>query len=314
MSKVIPFISQLPVHEQNQWLAKLNQVLAPHQVILAERMSNEEKLQVKVAIVANPEPTELALFTNLVWVQSLWAGVERLVKEIAQPQFNIVRMVDPKLAQTMAEAVLTWSLYLHRQIPLYIAQQKRGDWQQHPVVNASECNIGVLGLGKLGQASALRLKDNGFNVYGWSASSKNLTGVKCYSGKKGLETLLANVNIVVVLLPLTDATDLLLNKALIYKLPKGANIINFARGRVIDLQAVIEGLDNGQLSHAVLDVFEHEPLMPNDPLWRHGKITILPHISAPTNLTSAAQVVRKNILHYFNEGIIPEAVNIKRAY
>lgn len=314
MTVVIPFINQLPESEQHQWLSHLNEKLAPHKVALPDEMSHQEKLGVKIAIVANPDPKAMIEFPNLVWVQSLWAGVDRLLHEIPSPRFKVVRLEDPQLTETMAEAVLTWSLYLHRDIPQYTAQQQRNEWLQHKVKPASTRNISILGLGNLGQASAQRLKNNGFNVAGWSLSPKILPGISCYNGEDGLTEMLAKTHILVILLPLTAKTDTLVNKALLSKLPHGAQIINFARGKIINIKALVSALDHGYIKHAVLDVFEQEPLPKTDTLWGHEKITILPHISAPTNLLSACEIVRNNIISYLEHDILPRVVDINRAY
>ncbi|XQW86236.1 2-hydroxyacid dehydrogenase [Thalassotalea piscium] len=314
MSIVIPFISQLAQEEKEQWLSVLNHKLTPNRVVLTTEMTAEEIIDASIAIVANPDPSELKPFSNLVWVQSLWAGVDRLLKELPQPSFKLARLEDPRLSQTMAEAVLTWTLYLHRQIPQYLAQQKQCQWLQHQVVSAAEQNIGILGLGRLGQESAQRLKDNGFNVSGWSRSPKSLEGLNCFSGKKGLDEMLTDTHILVVLLPLTVETNELIDSVLLKKLPKGASIINFARGDIIKTEDLIAALDSEHLSHAVLDVFVQEPLPSSDKLWQHDKITVLPHVSAPTNVYSASEVVCQNIENYLQQGILPNTVDIDRAY
>ncbi|GHE77218.1 2-hydroxyacid dehydrogenase [Thalassotalea profundi] len=314
MTAVIPLISQLPESEKEQWLIHLNRKLDPHKVVLSDDMSHQEKLGVKVAIVANPEPMKVLEFPSLVWVQSLWAGVDRLLHEIPLPTCKVARLEDPYLADTMAEAVLTWTLYLHRDIPQYAAQQKRNEWLQHKVLPASTRNISILGLGNLGQVSAERLKTNGFNVSGWSLSPKVLPGITCYHGEAALTEMLAKTHILVILLPLTGKTDKLVDQDLLSKLPKGAQIINFARGKIIDINALVSALDNNHLKHAVLDVFEQEPLPIKDSLWCHEKITILPHISAPTNLISASEIVKNNIFNYLHDGILPRVVDINRAY
>jgi len=73
-------------------------------------------------------------------------------------------------------------------------------------------------------------------------------------------------------------------------------------------------LDQGQLSHAVLDVFEQEPLPTESALWTHESITVLPHISAPTNMKTASEIVARNISLYRQKGILPEMVDLRRGY
>ena len=68
------------------------------------------------------------------------------------------------------------------------------------------------------------------------------------------------------------------------------------------------------LSHAVLDVFEKEPLESSDPIWSNTNITVLPHISAPTNISSATKVVAQNIEKYRENNVIPNPVNVSAGY
>jgi len=311
---MIPFINQLPKHEEIIWLAALNQRLPDENIVSYSEVKSAEKKNVKLAIVANPNTDVLAEFENLIWIHSLWAGVEHLMIALADSPIEVVRLIDPTLSRAMSEAVLAWSLYLHRDMPRYAKQQKNKRWLQHQLVPASERRIGILGLGELGQVSAAQLQQNGFNVMGWSRTAKKIANISCYSGEHGLAEMLAQSDILVCLLPLTQATRGMVNKNLLTQLPQDSGIINFARGGIINTDDLLAALNSDHISHAVLDVFEHEPLTVNSELWQHPDITILPHISAPTNINSACDIVAKNILSFRATGQIPKAVSKVNGY
>jgi glyoxylate/hydroxypyruvate reductase A len=311
---MIPFISQLPENEQIIWIAALNKALPDELIVTSTDMTLADKKQCQLAIVANPNPVHLAEFENLIWLHSVWAGVEHLMTSLADSPIEIVRLIDPMLRQTMAEAVFAWSLYLHRDMPRYPKQQTNKHWLQHQYIPASERRIGLLGLGELGQESAKQLKQNGFNVMGWSRNKKLLADITTYSGEQGLAEMLAQSDILVCLLPLTPATQGLINEQLLAKLPKGSAVINFARGAIINTEDLLNTLNSQHIDHAVLDVFEHEPLSENSELWQNPNITILPHISAPTNLNSACQIVAKNIIQFRQSGQLPVCVDKKTGY
>ncbi len=314
MKPAIAFVSQLLDKDQARWILLL-QSLMPAEVIKPfEQLTVNEKQRCEIAIVANPNVKHLRALENLQWVQSLWAGVEKLVIELTKPSFKLSRLIDPNLAETMSEAVLSWVLYLHRDMPKYLKQQQDRRWLQHQYCLPSDRTIGVLGLGELGTTSAVRLKNNGFNVIGWSNSGKTIAGVSCYFGAEGLAKVAKESDIIVCLLPLTLATKKLLNAPFFELMPAGASIINFARGSIIDHQHLVEALDTNKLEHAVLDVFECEPLNENSELWQHESITVLPHISAPTHFQSAANIVAKNIVHYRATKKIPECVDFTKGY
>ncbi|TWX54524.1 2-hydroxyacid dehydrogenase [Colwellia hornerae] len=315
---VITFVSQLAQHEQAAWLALLSAKLPNEAIKLDKDLSIEQKLQCEIAIVANPDVDVLSQYPKLIWVQSLWAGVDALVSQLSHdkpaPSFKLVRLIDPILAQTMSEAVLTWVLYLHRDMPKYLQQQKSALWLQHRYLLPKERTLGVLGLGRLGKLSALRLHENGFNVLGWSQSEKLINGVQCYWGDEGLATMVKQTDILICLLPLTAATYHLINDDLLTKLPQGASIINFARGGIVANNDLIKYLANDHLEHAILDVFEHEPLDESHAFWSHEKITVLPHISAPTHFESAGEIVTNNIKKYRSNAQIPLYINWNKGY
>jgi glyoxylate/hydroxypyruvate reductase A len=172
----------------------------------------------------------------------------------------------------------------------------------------------VLGGGSLGIAALDALNKLDYQLSCWSRTPKQLNGIKNYTGALSLQTMISNTDILINLLPLTQHTYHLLDKKLLSKLPNGAKLINFSRGAVIDIKALLEQLETGHMSHAVLDVFEHEPLASSDPIWSTPYITVLPHISAPTNMYSAAKIFAKNIEMYRENNVIPNSVDVGMGY
>ena len=315
------FLHNIDEQEAQLWLQNLKQALATDAIYLANQLDRETAAKVEVAIVANPDPTELVGFPNLVWVQSLWAGVESIVesfKHVNQQRagnpIELVRLIDPQLATTMAEAVLAWTLYLHRQMPEYAQQQRDKQWRQLQCPSADKVRVSVLGTGKLGQAAIQALLRQGYQVNSWSRSPKAIQGVQGFVGLGQLPEMLAQTDILVCLLPLTNETQGLLCKETFQALPKGSKVINFARGPVVNREDLLSVLDQQQLAHAVLDVFETEPLPISDRLWEHPQVTVLPHISAMTNIETATQVVAQNITHYHQTGELPVTVNLAQGY
>lgn len=230
-------------------------------------------------------------FTRARLVQSLWAGVERIVGNptLTQP---LCRMVDPGLAQGMAEWCLSWVMRGHMGHHLYLQD---GVWRNGIVPPlASERPITILGMGELGRATARMLGDVGFPVTGWSASGRPVEGVRVLAAD-GLAEALGSAQIVISLLPDTPETRNILDARHLAMLPKGAILLNPGRGTLIDDEALIAALDRDHLAFAVLDVFRTEPLPPAHPFWRHPKILVTPHVAAETRPASAAQVAAENL-------------------
>ncbi len=310
----IAYVSRADKDERATWIQILAEAMPEETVVDFSALNPVQRSQCEIAIVANPDPSELKQLPELKWVHSTWAGVERMLQELDQPPFKIVRLIDPQLAEIMAEAALAWTFYLHRDMPRYAQQQAQRLWQPLPFTPASERRVGVLGLGELGRTAALRLRDNGFTVSGWSRRLYDLSGIRCLSGAEGLHQLLTSSDILLCLLPLTSETRGLLNAERLGLLPSGASIINFARGPIIDEVALVDALDTGALAHAVLDVFNIEPLPSEHAFWGHPSVTILPHISAPTHPLTASRIVAKHIAAYRAGKGLPQTVDVKLGY
>lgn len=116
--------------------------------------------EIHAAIVANPPPGSLDDLPGLRLIQSLWAGVDRLLADATLPPgVPIARMVDPAMNEAMAETALWATLALHRGFFGYALQQRAGEWRQQPQRRADEVPVLVLGLGQMGRAVARRLLD-----------------------------------------------------------------------------------------------------------------------------------------------------------
>ncbi len=315
MHKIV-FISSIDYEQQQTWLKTINQLLPNDTILSSEQVDVSKRHEIDIAIVANPDPIDLAKYPKLVWVQSLWAGVEKLVSTFNtnKTKIKLVRLVDPHLAKTMAESVLAWTLFLQRNMSKYSKQQLAKKWHQLPCTASSELQVSILGAGELGIAAFEMLKLLDYKLNSWSRSSKTIQGVTSYTGKNGLTALLNQTDILINLLPLTKETYHLLNRKTLSNLPKGAKLINFSRGGVVDSHALIELLNDDHLEHAILDVFDKEPLDQGSAIWHHPKITVLPHITAPTNMATAAEIVANNINLYRTNGVIPKSVDLSIGY
>lgn len=245
------------------------------------------------AIIYAPggEIEDLSPYRNARLVQSLWAGVERIVTNptLTQP---LARMVDPGLTESMAEYCTGWAMRAHLGMDLY-AQD--GTWRNGQIPPlARDRRVTVLGMGVLGGATAQMLAGIGFDVAGYSPSGRGPEGIPVFD-QSALPQALQRAEILITLLPDTPGTRNLLDAPNLAHLPKGAWIINPGRGSLLDDAALLAALDQGQISHAVLDVFRVEPLPPDHPFWAHPGITVTPHIAAETRPGTAALLVADNL-------------------
>ncbi|KPN64301.1 glyoxylate/hydroxypyruvate reductase A [Aliiroseovarius crassostreae] len=237
--------------------------------------------------------SDLSPYARCKAVLGLWAGVESILTNptLTQPY---TRMVDRGLTEGMVEWVVGHTLRYHLDMDQDICRQDPA-WEVHIPPLARHRTVGVLGLGQLGAACAQALSALNFNVHGWSRSAKSLPGVSCHSGEDGLRDVLAQAEILVLLLPNTPATENTLNADTLALLPKGARILNPGRGPLIEDNALLAALDSGQVGHATLDVFRVEPLPKEHPYWAHPNVTVTPHIASETRPDTASQVIAENI-------------------
>ncbi|MCV2360636.1 glyoxylate/hydroxypyruvate reductase A [Paucibacter sp. TC2R-5] len=283
--------------ERDHWLHLLQSVMPDEQWLLAPPVNPAEATEVEVAVVANPEPGSLAGLPKLRLIQSLWAGVDRLLQDLTlPPDVPLARMVDPAMNESMAHTALWAVLSLHRGFFELQAQQGRAEWKAPQQPRASEWRVLVLGLGELGGRVAQSLAAQGYAVSGWSRRPAVLAGVHTLHGEAGLAEGLAQADTVVNLLPLTEQTRDFFDAPRFEAMKPGASLVNLARGAHVLEVDLLAALDGGRLSRAVLDVFRQEPLPVDHPFWRHPRITVLPHCAAQTDPRSAAAVVRANVL------------------
>ena len=252
--------------------------------------------EIEFALVWDPMADHLLDFPNLKLIASLGAGDDHLLAATTLPDgVPMTRFVDDNLTQGMREWVLLYALYSLRRVPEYLAWQSERDWHRLDVPFAYERRVGMMGLGILGEASAWARQQIGFPVIGWSRRKKKLPEIECFAGAAELDEFLGLSDILVCLLPLTPETEGIINSELLNKLPRGACLINGARGGLVVETDLIQALESGHLTHAVLDVTNKEPLPADDPLWRAGNITITPHVASVTNAKSGTRVVVENI-------------------
>ncbi|MGI5309083.1 2-hydroxyacid dehydrogenase [Rheinheimera sp. WS51] len=255
-----------------------------------------QKDQVEFALVWKPPLGSLSSLTNLKAIQCFGAGVDAILLDPALPDVPIARIVDDKLNQTMVNYLQGVVAHYKLRLDQFSQQQQQGIWKpKSPRKLASIC---ILGLGELGSAAAKHFVDLGYQVSGWSRTAKKLADVTCYSGEAELSQAVANADVVICLLPLTDKTENLLNAAVFAQFKTNSIFINVARGAIVDDKALIDALDSGKLQAACLDVFRQEPLANTDPFWQHPAILITPHISAVTNLNSAIEQTLLNYQRY----------------
>jgi glyoxylate/hydroxypyruvate reductase A len=276
-----------------EWVPRLQALLPGEHIRVWPDIG--DRAAVDVAVVWIPPEEGLASFTGLRAVQSLGAGINQLGMHLFPPHVRVARLVDRGLTGMMTEYALLAALRYARNFDVHERAQRASTWDYIMPSGVGSFTVGVMGLGAIGAAVALRLAANGFAVRGWARSPKSLDGVACFSGEAGLAEFLGGTRILINLLPLTPQTENILDARLFATMPKGAFVVNIGRGAHLVDADLLAALDSGHLAGATLDVFRPEPLPPEHPFWLHPRILMTPHVAGTGDPDSAAQVVAENI-------------------
>jgi phosphoglycerate dehydrogenase-like enzyme len=236
---------------------------------------------------------------RLRWLHTFSAGVDN-------PWFQALRARGVRLttssganAVPIAQTVLLYLLALSRDLARWSDAQRRHAWETHSMVDLQGMTLGIVGLGPIGLevarlGAALRMR-----VIGVRRTPRGDEPCETWPMAR-LDELLAQVDALVLALPLSEDTKQVLDARRLALLKRGAWLVNVGRGGLVDEAALVAALESGQLGGAGLDVFEVEPLPPESPLWSMPNVIVTPHNSgdSPANLHRATAIFLDNLARY----------------
>jgi glyoxylate/hydroxypyruvate reductase A len=217
---------------------------------------------------------------RLKWIFTTSAGVDKLVPFDWAPPGVQVANNSGAHGRKAAEFAQMALLMLHTRMQVFAANQREKRW--HKIFSSSIAGrtLVVVGLGGIGGAAAEGAKRLGMTVIGVRNRQEAHAVCDRVVETSRLDEVLPLADYLLIALPLTPATTRLFDRRRLDLLKSGAGLINIARGRVIDNDAVADKLDRDELSGAVLDVFDQEPLAADSRLWSTRNLIITPHVSS----------------------------------
>ena len=295
----------------------------------ASRLTPETCQQLNDAEILITEPAALAQLiqhlplSNLKWCQSTYAGVDPLFTTPGVPlplPFTVTRcggMFGPPIAEWCLARIIGHE----RNFQSSFQDQQRKEWLgssdtlQYRYL--SDLTLTILGCGDIGLTIARAAKAFGMRVVGYSRSIKD--NKELDMSETNLVTALQQADYVVSVLPSTQATRGLLSTDVFQncntqKGGKSPVFVNVGRGDVTSTAAIVSALDANNLSAAILDVFEEEPLSKENPLWSHPKVVVSPHISGLTRPSDVPNLVKENYERYVDGSELKFAVDWDKAY
>jgi phosphoglycerate dehydrogenase-like enzyme len=226
------------------------------------------------------------------FVQPYMTGTETLEPVKAMPRLEILQVPNagyeaavPYVRQgitlcnaqgvhnaSTAELAVGMSIAMRRNFPHFLNLQKQGIWNHERMGSLNDCKIGIIGAGSIGQTLVSYLRPYEVEITTFSRSGSN-DSLKM----DRLDELIPIFDIIILILPLNSESEHLINSRRLALMKDGAILINVARGRVIDTEALMAELRTGRIS-AALDVTDPEPLPSDHPLWRFENVFITPHV------------------------------------
>lgn len=303
-----------PTRDTQYWKSKMQSLDPELAVYLHHEVTEELAAKITCAVTWLHPEGALAPFPNLRLICSMGAGVDHFLSDGKLPaDVPITRIVDPALAEAMSTFLLTAVLNHHRQWGHFVAQQASARWAQQDPCELP-LRIGVLGLGVLGQDFAKKATTLGFPVSGYSQGAKHVPGISSFHGKEQLDAFLQANNLLVCMLPLTPATENILNRQFFDRCTPGTYLINVARGKHLVEEDLLPAIDAGQLSGAVLDVFRQEPLPTEHPFWQDDRVVVTPHHASLTNPDAAIPQIIENY-HRMQKGRpLHHQIDLRKGY
>lgn len=241
----------------------------------------------EVAFSAQIRPDHLAAAPRLRWIHSPAAGVGSMLFPAMIDSPVVLTNSRGLSADTMAEHVVAVTLALFRQLHVAVRYQAQRQWAQD-IIGAPPANrmlsgaaVLVVGLGAIGGAVAARMHALGARVAGIrrTMTAAPPPGVTRVAPPERLRELLAEADVVVIAAPQTKDTRGLIGAAELQSMRPDAVLVNVSRGKLVDEEALVAALGAGRIGGAALDVFTHEPLSPESPLWDMPNVLITPHTS-----------------------------------
>jgi len=300
-------------HRVAAWTAALADALPEMRIRIWPDI--EDPNEIRYALLWKPPATLFEGLESLEVIFSVGAGFDHLLACPTLPAgIPVIRMVEPELTAGMVEYVVFNVLRYHRRMDQYQRFQEQRIWQVLGQIPAHDTTVGIMGLGVMGAASARVLASMNYRLLGWSRTGKTIPGLQSFVGTEELGQFLAQTRILVILLPLSRDTRKLIDRDVLWQLPRGAFLINAGRGELVNQPDLIEALDSGQIAGAALDVFDDEPLPAEHRFWHHPMVVLTPHIASLTNPPTAVEFVAENIERHRAGHPLRYVVDFERGY
>ncbi|MCG9697493.1 D-2-hydroxyacid dehydrogenase [Shewanella sp. Isolate11] len=250
---------------------------------------------------------------NMVWMQSTYAGVDPLVKPRLRRDYLLTN-VKGIFGPLMSEYLFGYLLAHKREHQKYKSQQAEKIWRPGSFKTLQGQQLLLLGTGSIAQHIAKTAKHFGMHVTGINRGAKPTIGFDHVDRLANLPSHIAQADAIATILPSTPETRGILDAQTLSLMKQNAVLFNMGRGDVLDLDALFQQLHTNPEQHAILDVFNQEPLPQEHPIWSLNNVIITPHIAAPSFPEQVVEIFANNYHKLLNHEPLSNQVNFERGY
>jgi phosphoglycerate dehydrogenase-like enzyme len=299
----------IPSEVQTQYYAPLRSTFPDLTINLVDHHSKVDPYirSANILMTYGPMMTDRVVreAENLQWIQALGTGVDNLVDLPSLQPSVLITNIRGIHGPAMSEAAIMAMLALSRDFPRALRNQDRRLWDRWPARLLSEKTLGILGVGAIAEALALRCKVLGMTVVGISSVPRTVAGFDRMCSCEDLITAVGDFDFLVVLTPYSAATRNIINSRVFSAMKTSSYLINLARGGVVDETALIQALESDQIAGAALDVFSEEPLPTDHPFWGMKNVLLTSHLAGFYDgyAARALPVIEENIRRFLAHDI-----------
>jgi len=251
---------------------------------------------------------------RLKWVQAVGTGVDGIIGEPSlRDDILVTNMSGQIMADSMSEAAIMLMLALSRGLPRALRNQGRRKWDRFPASLLNGKTAGIFGVGAIAADLAPKCKAFGMKVEGISSAVRSVPGFDRMYGRGELEQAVRGFDFLILLTPYTPETHGIVNAGVFAAMKPTSNVLNLARGGVVDEDALLAALQTGRIAGAALDVFVEEPLREDHPFWSMENVIVTPHLGGfhDQYAERALPTIEENVRRYL-AGDTGNMVNVVR--